>query len=120
MSWRPTNITGDEKVASLISTYFLSFNEFNVIPGAFTPPINYYRNAMHASDILNPVKYPIITSPTRIIWGENDLALDIELPYLAKSHVKNLDIQIVPGASHFVQSDQPDKVNELIEKFVGL
>jgi len=86
--------------------------------GAWTPPINYYRNSFTAKGLLNPPKMDKIKAPTLIIWGENDLALEKDLPQLSGEFVDNLQIKYVEKANHFVQQDKPDEVNKLIEAFV--
>ncbi|ODN04167.1 Epoxide hydrolase 4 [Orchesella cincta] len=52
--------------------------------GAWSPPINYYRCALSGKAILAPAPLPTITVPTLMIWGENDVALDKELPELTR------------------------------------
>ena len=46
---------------------------------------------------------------TQVIWGENDLALDIHLLDGMEQWVPRL-----PGISHWVQQDAPDAVNALL------
>lgn len=61
---------------------------------------------------------PAVVAPSLIVWGENDLALEKELAELSRPYVRNLQIEYIPGASHFVQHDKPDLVNSVIEDFV--
>jgi len=87
--------------------------------GAFTPPIDYYRNVLKARDLLKPEKLPKITSPVQIIWGENDLALERDLAEMCRPFVESLKIHYIPNANHFVQQDKPDEVNRVIEEFLN-
>jgi len=54
-----------------------------------------------------------------MIWGEQDLALDKELPQLTREFVTNMEIKYIANGNHFVQQDKPDDVNQAIEDFVG-
>lgn len=86
--------------------------------GAWTHPINYYRNLLKAKDILNPKTIPIIRVPTLIVWGENDLALEKDLAEMSRPYVRNVQVEYVPNANHFVHHSKPDQVNSLIQEFV--
>jgi len=86
--------------------------------GAWTPPINYYRNLLSPKALLHPKILPEIKTPTLVIWGEEDLALDKELAILCKGFGTNIRIQFVPGASHFVQNEKVDEVNQFIQEFI--
>lgn len=86
--------------------------------GAWTPPINYYRNILDVKALLNPKELPKITVPSLIIWGENDLALEKDLAEGCRPFVQNLQIEFIPGGSHFVQHDKADQVNSIIENFI--
>jgi len=88
-------------------------------PGAFTPPINYYRNAFSLESFKesNKAKDKVI-KPTLIIWGKNDIALSSDLPELTKPFVNDLKIVYIENGNHFIQQDQPKKVNEIMEDFL--
>ena len=57
--------------------------------------------------------------PTLMIWGEQDTALGKELTYGTEAYVKNLQIKYIPQASHWVQQDQPELVNQYIHSFLN-
>ncbi|XP_060073872.1 epoxide hydrolase 4-like [Ylistrum balloti] len=86
-------------------------------PGGFTGPLNFYRSAMK-SNMLTVTNVPKIQKPTLIVWGCKDMALCEELPALAKDYVTNLTIQYIQDASHWVQMDTPDIVNEHMRDFL--
>ncbi|XP_045615306.1 epoxide hydrolase 4 [Procambarus clarkii] len=85
--------------------------------GALTPPINYYRNIKFGE--LHQV-YPKIKVPTLIIWGTEDLALSKSIPKLSAEECESCDVKFVEGASHWVQQDNPDMVNALIDQYIDL
>jgi len=90
--------------------------------GAWTPPINYYRQNLNFSgmaELTNNV-LPKIQAPTLIIWGENDLALTRDFPELARPYINNLTVKYIAKGSHFVQQDKPAEVNAHIADFLNV
>jgi pimeloyl-ACP methyl ester carboxylesterase len=53
-----------------------------------------------------------------LIWGEQDVALSIEMTYGLEQWVPNIQIQRIPDSGHWVQQEKPDLVNELIGNFL--
>ncbi len=77
-------------------------------PGALTAMINYYR--ANFPDVLKePIS--VIDVPTLMIWGEQDVALDIALTQGYSPLVRDFTLVRLPDASHWVQQDAPDAVN---------
>ncbi|XP_069783414.1 epoxide hydrolase 4-like [Narcine bancroftii] len=94
-----------------LEAYVYSFSQ----PGALVGPHNYYRNIF--SNL--PAKCHDVTAPTLVIWGDKDGALEIGLTAHMEQYVHNVfQLKVVPGASHWVQQDQPDVVNKLIWTFL--
>jgi pimeloyl-ACP methyl ester carboxylesterase len=86
-------------------------------PGALTATINYYRAAFrHPGTLLR--RFHPIQLPTLLIWGERDRYLGIRLTEGLEQWVPNLRIERLPNASHWVQNDAPDRVNELLVEFL--
>nr|XP_006820633.1 PREDICTED: epoxide hydrolase 4-like [Saccoglossus kowalevskii] len=83
--------------------------------GALTAMINYYRAALRYTPKL---KSAVITSPTLLIWGEEDTALDIALTEGLEKYVHDINVKLIPGASHWVQQDQPELVNDAMHDFL--
>lgn len=77
-------------------------------PGALTAMINYYR--ANFPRVLHEPAAPIEV-PTLMIWGEQDLALDIALTEGYGPLVRDFTLVRLPDASHWVQQDAPDAVN---------
>lgn len=89
-------------------------------PDAFTPPINYYRAAWRYPKRANGRNVGKVSSPTLLIFGENDKALGKELTYETKRYCSaELQIEYIPNCSHWVQHEKPDLVNRLILQFCG-
>lgn len=86
-------------------------------PGGMTAMLNWYREAardlLNAGDLDNPIEVP-----TLIIWGEKDVALDLACLDGTDRYVKDLRIERLPQASHWVQQDAPEEVNRLMADFL--
>ncbi|PNF35311.1 Epoxide hydrolase 4 [Cryptotermes secundus] len=86
--------------------------------GAFTPPINYFRaNGFSLSPPKSKLKKDI-EAPGLYMFGEHDGHLVFDHLWAAQSYIKNLKVQMVKGANHYVQQDDPEKVNGLIRDFL--
>ncbi|HEY0607587.1 MAG TPA: alpha/beta hydrolase [Herpetosiphonaceae bacterium] len=88
-------------------------------PGALTGAINYYR----ASTRLASGRFwldvdPVAKMPVMLIWGEQDTALGKELNQGLERYVPNLTKRFIPDASHWVQQDRPDLVNQCMLSFL--
>jgi pimeloyl-ACP methyl ester carboxylesterase len=87
-------------------------------PGALTAMINYYRAALRAgSAAMNP-QPGTVDVPTLMIWGEADSALGKATTEGTDAYVKNLTLRYLPGVSHWVQQEAPEKVNAMIEAWL--
>jgi pimeloyl-ACP methyl ester carboxylesterase len=86
-------------------------------PGALTAALNYYRAAFRFAREALQDDRPI-TTPTLLIWGEHDPYLDVRLTEGLERWVPHLRVERLPDASHWVQNDAPERVNELILGFL--
>lgn len=59
-----------------------------------------------------------ITLPTLIIWGTKDDQLPVSWARVIGNLIENSRVCLLEGAGHFPFWDQPQKVTELIKKFV--
>jgi pimeloyl-ACP methyl ester carboxylesterase len=80
-------------------------------PGAATAALDYYR-AMWRS-MLAPLPGRV-RAPTLVLWGDRDPVLRLELLDGLHRHVEDLRVEHLPEASHWVQHDEPERVNELL------
>jgi pimeloyl-ACP methyl ester carboxylesterase len=87
-------------------------------PGALTATINYYRaNARRGLRSLTQSD-PVVRMPTLVIWGEQDTALGKELNDRLAHYVPDLTLHYISDASHWVQQDRPDLVNQYLLDFL--
>lgn len=94
-----------------MEAYLFTFSQ----PRAITGPINYYRNIFNSA----PRRHVEVKSPTLVIWGDADAFLEVGMTEGMQQHISApFSLRIVPGASHWVQQDQPDVVNKLMWTFL--
>jgi epoxide hydrolase 4 len=88
-------------------------------PGALTGMINYYRAALRQSPRAALGRMVPIKAPTLVIWGKRDRHLGAELAEPDARWVPNARIEWLPQATHWVQHDAPEQVNELLTGFLA-
>ncbi len=86
-------------------------------PGAARAMLNWYR-AMRGPHAMPPGLEQVIEVPTLVIWGEQDVALDLSCLDGTERYVRDLTLRRLPGVSHWVQQDAPEAVNALLRAFL--
>ncbi len=94
-------------------------------PGAaLTGPLNYYRAsplrpALDAEAAVLKIRFEpaqiTVRVPTTVIWGEADTALPPRLVEGLEAWVPQLRLVRVPGASHWIVHEQPERIAQEIE-----
>ncbi len=82
--------------------------------GDRTAPINYSRAAARYR---GPTWKPV-QAETLILWGDRDRFLLAELAEPEPRWVPRVRVEHIPEASHCVQADAPDRVNQLLLAFL--
>jgi pimeloyl-ACP methyl ester carboxylesterase len=82
-------------------------------PGGATAMLNWYRAAGRRFGEPRP-ETPVIETPTLMIWGEEDAALGKNLTQGTERWVRDLTLRFLPGVSHWVQQEAPERVNEML------
>ena len=95
-----------------------------MVPGALTGALNYYRaSRLYPRKSGEPPievdeKFPLLSMPVLVIWGERDeFLLTGNLDGL-DAYAKDLKIERIPDASHWVVHERPQQVNDLIRAFM--
>ncbi len=88
-------------------------------PGALTGMINYYRAALRRSPRSAQAQLKRIDAQTLVIWGMLDRHLGSELAEPPREWVPNARVERIADATHWVQHDAPERVNELLLAFLG-
>jgi pimeloyl-ACP methyl ester carboxylesterase len=87
-------------------------------PGAATAMINYYRAGTRQSPRQAAAAIRPISAPTLLIWGERDRFLGPGVREPDRNDVPGLDrVEQLPGASHWVHHDEPERVTQLLVDF---
>ncbi len=88
-------------------------------PGALRAMVNYYRALLRGGARRQArLGFPVIETPTLMVWGEDDVALTKETTYGTDRFVSDLTIRYLPRVSHWVQQEQPEIVNSMMSAFL--
>ena len=96
------------------------YRDAALLPGAAKAMVDYYRALLRGGGGGRQRKrgYPVIETPTLVIWGEEDAALGVELTDATGEFVKDLTLRRLPGVSHWVQQEAPETVNAMLEAWL--
>ncbi len=97
-----------------IAAYKAAFSE----PGALTAAINYYRAAARISWRRDSWRSTRIAIPTLVIWGKQDRYLGLALLEGLHRWVPKLRVETISNASHWVQMEAHERVNQLMLGFL--
>jgi pimeloyl-ACP methyl ester carboxylesterase len=92
--------------------------------GTLTAALNYYRclfteaNSKLAADSGVYAGGPKLTVRTLLIWGEEDGALGADSPRITGRYCEDMTLEMIPGASHWVQQDAVEEVNRALAAFL--
>lgn len=110
--------------------------EFWKIPGTMDAGLNYYRanhlnppfdenhpaetipTSWSADEMLKDAKSKVIETPTLIVWGLNDSALQGGILSGIEEWVPNSTFKFYPGADHWVPMTHAEQVNKDIREFI--
>lgn len=83
--------------------------------GSMRAMINYYRALLRHKFEIGDGKVAI---PTLMIWGEEDAALNIHCSEGTDEWVIDFTLKRLPGVSHWVQQEAPDRVNAILREWL--
>lgn len=87
-------------------------------PGAATGMLNWYRAALRTRPAR--VRSTRVKMPTLLIWGARDKFLSRELAEQSVALCDAGKLVFIENASHWVQHEEPARVNELLLQFLSL
>lgn len=90
-------------------------------PGAMRAMLSYYRAYVTGGGWRRQVRrgFPVIDTPTLMIWGEQDPILGRETTIGTRQWVSDLTVRYVPGAGHWVHEEAPGEVNAMLEAWLS-
>lgn len=97
----------DSKILSQLETAWSQ-------PGALTGMLNWYRAALRRPVIASNLT---VSCPTRILWGENDIALTKEMAQLSTQYCEDVELTYYPDGTHWLPNDHPERVATEIIRF---
>ena len=59
-----------------------------------------------------------VQMPTLIIWGTQDFALSTSMVEASAKYIPDLQVKYIPSAGHWVQQQEPNKVNKYMREFL--
>jgi len=86
-------------------------------PGARRAMVNYYRALLRHGNAVD-LGDGRVEVPTLMVWGEEDVALNIHCTEGTEQWVRDFTLKRLPGVSHWVQQDAPEKVNAILEDWL--
>ena len=86
-------------------------------PGALTAMLNWYRAALWCPPRRPP--HRLVEPPVRILWGEEDVALGVEMARASVPRCRAAELTLFPGAGHWVQHEAAAQVNDLLLDFLA-
>ena len=86
-------------------------------PGAVTGMLNWYRALRRAP--ADPPEGARVRPPTLLVWGTGDVALRRTMAPASVELCDDGRLEFVEGASHWVQHEEPDRVNDLLLDFLA-
>jgi pimeloyl-ACP methyl ester carboxylesterase len=84
-------------------------------PGAIRGMVNWYRAAFRARPA--PPADPIVRVPTLMLWGARDRFLGRGLAWISGALCENLTVEWFEDATHWIQHEEPERVNQAIIRF---
>jgi pimeloyl-ACP methyl ester carboxylesterase len=87
-------------------------------PGALTGAINWYR-AMMRSNLRGGMTIRPISMPALVLWGERDRYLERSLLHGLDTWVPHVEVRRFPQASHWLQVDEREAVNQALAGFAS-
>jgi pimeloyl-ACP methyl ester carboxylesterase len=108
---------GNQPIARLDEADLATYRENTLRPGGMTAMLNWYRALFRYRGFARR-DFPQIDTPTLMIWGDADAALDIETALGTEAHVRHLTFRRLPGISHWVQQEAPDAVNAILKAWL--
>lgn len=96
------------------------YREAAAQPGATKAMLDYYRALVRGGGGRRQrlLGYPVIETPTLLVWGEDDVALTKQTTFGTGTWVRDLTVRYLPGVSHWVQQEAPESVNAMLEAFL--
>jgi pimeloyl-ACP methyl ester carboxylesterase len=103
----------------VVEGYVRSFSR----PGRLTAALNYYRANLKTGGEAweRLLRMGEVTSPTQLLWGDQDPAVGRRQAEATKDHVKGrFHLDVLEGAGHWLQFERPDEVGLALSQVTAI
>jgi epoxide hydrolase 4 len=107
----------DARPGAFTAEDLVAYEQALLGPDGLRGPIDWYRAALRRSPWRMRELYRPIPAPVLVIWGEQDRFLIPEMADPDPRLVPDARVVRLPDASHWVQHDEPERVNALLTEF---
>jgi pimeloyl-ACP methyl ester carboxylesterase len=117
--WRSTvrALRGSGKIHTFTNEDIIEYKKAWAQPGAMNAMVNWYRAAVrYLPKLLKEVRVKV---PTLMIWGMKDVALSYRMARPSIDYCDNGKLVFFEDATHWVQHDEAEAVNQLLLEFLS-
>jgi len=109
-------LRGSDKMHTFTDEDIAEYKSAWAQPGAITAMLNWYRAARYFPNILQEKRVKI---PTFLLWGMQDTALSHRMARLSMDYCDDGKLAFFEEATHWVQHDETETVNQLLIEFLS-
>ncbi len=111
-------LRGNGKIHTFTNEDIVEYKQAWSQPGAMTAMINWYRAAVrYLPKLLKDVQVKV---PTLMLWGMQDTALSHRMARPSMDYCDDGKLAFFEDATHWVQHDEAETVNQLLIKFLSI
>ncbi len=118
-NWGPAvqSLRNSSRLGTFSDADFEEYRKAWSQPGAITAMINWYRAVIRVRPPTPPNTR--ISTPTTIIWGAKDPFIIREAAQMSLEFCDNARLEYIEDATHWVQHEEPQRVNDLMGGFLA-
>jgi pimeloyl-ACP methyl ester carboxylesterase len=109
-------LRGSGKIHTFTNEEIAEYRKAWSQPGAITAMLNWYRAGRYIPGLLKETRVKV---PTLLIWGMQDTALSHRMARLSVDYCDNGKLVLFEDATHWVQHDEAEAVNQLLIDFLS-
>jgi len=111
-------LRGSGKIHTFTNEDIIEYKQAWSQPGAMTAMINWYRAAVrYLPKLLKDVQ---VKDPTLMLWGMQDTALSHRMARPSMDYCDDGKLAFFEDATHWVQHDEAETVNQLLIEFLSI
>jgi pimeloyl-ACP methyl ester carboxylesterase len=113
--WLVNAMTNSSRPGTFSTADFQIYKAAWSEPGALTSMVNWYRAGFR----IKRAPYPLVEVPTLLIWGSKDRFLGPGIARSSYALCESAHLEWLEEATHWVQHEEPERVNRLILDFLN-